>query len=243
MGVRSWPRGRSNHRNPFFLYMKSYGTLFVQTLTARPMSWKEPFFHGWTQNQSEDCFSMRNHIGRICCFCDRARWPCLPLWEGFVCPAEAFQCLEAQSPERPAGPKGENPLAPAVLQIPEQKRGFRVSHEARISLLSPFAASGGPFSGFWEGESDVVRVTMRPLHGGIPGQAGKRQYIPCGDADRPATTEPHQADFVPRAEMFSNMPRINQADPTLSRCCWGKTADFDDCPCAGSAASRLSSWP
>ncbi|MFQ9866850.1 MAG: hypothetical protein ACLRWP_07375 [Bilophila wadsworthia] len=44
-----------------------------------------------------------------------------------------------------------------------------------------------------------------------------------------APTEPQQADFVPRAELFSNMPRINQAEPAHLDVL-GKQLDFDDLP-------------
>ena len=44
-----------------------------------------------------------------------------------------------------------------------------------------------------------------------------------------APTEHQQADFVPRAELFSNMPRINQAEPAHLDVL-GKQLDFDDLP-------------
>lgn len=68
----------------------------------------------------------------------------------------------------------------------------------------------------------------RPLHGSIPVKL-ETTSTSLAAMLTAAPTEPQQADFVPRAELFSNMPRINQAEPAHLDVL-GKQLDFDDLP-------------
>lgn len=91
---------------------------------------------------------------------------------------------------------------------------------------TPFTAPGDRFP-VLEVQGDGA-VAMRPLHRSI---SVKLETTSTSFAAilTVAPTEPQQADFIPRAEPFSNMPRINQAEPAHLDVL-GKQLDFDDLP-------------
>ena len=128
----------------------------------------------------------------------------LALVTGFV-PGGSNQSLEPVTGATSRA-KGENPLPRPLLHIPEQ---FREAMKQNLPS-TPFAASGDRFP-VLEVQSDGT-VTMRPLHGSIPVKL-ETTSTSLAAMLTAAPTEPQQADFVPRAELFSNMPRINLAEP------------------------------
>ena len=144
----------------------------------------------------------------------------LALVTGFV-PGGSNQSLEPVTGATSRA-KGENPLPRPLLHIPEQ---FREAMKQNLPS-TPFAASGDRFP-VLEVQSDGT-VTMRPLHGSIPVKL-ETTSTSLAAMLTAAPTEPQQADFVPRAELFSNMPRINQAEPAHLDVL-GKQLDFDDLP-------------
>ena len=144
----------------------------------------------------------------------------LALVTGFV-PGGSNQSLEPVTGATSRA-KGENPLPRPLLLIPEQ---FREAMKQNLPS-TPFAASGDRFP-VLEVQSDGT-VTMRPLHGSIPVKL-ETTSTSLAAMLTAAPTEPQQADFVPRAELFSNMPRINQAEPAHLDVL-GKQLDFDDLP-------------
>ena len=58
---------------------------------------------------------------------------------------------------------------------------------------------------------------MRPLHGSIPVKL-ETTSTSLAAMLTAAPTEPQQADFVPRAELFSNMPASIRRNPPISMC-------------------------
>ena len=144
----------------------------------------------------------------------------LALVTGFV-PGGSNQSLEPVTGATSRA-KGENPLPRPLLHIPEQ---FREAMKQNLPS-TPFAASGDRFP-VLEVQSDGT-VTMRPLHGSIPVKL-ETTSTSLAAMLTAVPTEPQQADFVPRAELFSNMPRINQAEPAHLDVL-GKQLDFDDLP-------------
>lgn len=157
----------------------------------------------------------------------------LALVTGFV-PGGSNQSLEPVTGATSRA-KGENPLPRPLLHIPEQ---FREAMKQNLPS-TPFAASRDRFP-VLEVQSDGT-VTMRPLHGSIPVKL-ETTSTSLAAMLTAAPTEPQQADFVPRAELFSNMPRINRRNPPILMY-WASSWILMICPCAGTAASRLSSWP
>lgn len=144
----------------------------------------------------------------------------LALVTGFV-PGGSNQSLEPVTGATSRA-KGENPLPRPLLHIPEQ---FREAMKQNLPS-TPFAASGDRFP-VLEVQSDGT-VTMRPLHGSIPGQAGNDQYIPCGDADRRPHGTPAGRFCSPRGTVFEYAP--HQSGGTRHLDVLGKQLDFDDLP-------------
>ena len=167
-----------------------------------PYELERSLFSGWTQTV-EDSFSMRNPLAGYAVSVT-GTLALLALVTGFV-PGGSNQSLEPVTGATSRA-KGENPLPRPLLHIPEQ---FREAMKQNLPS-TPFAASGDRFP-VLEVQSDGT-VTMRPLHGSIPVKL-ETTSTSLAEMLTAAPTEPQQADFVPRAELFSNMPRINQAEP------------------------------
>lgn len=197
-----------------------------------PYELERSLFSGWTQTV-EDSFSMRNPLAGYAVSVT-GTLALLALVTGFV-PGGSNQSLEPVTGATSRA-KGENPLPRPLLHIPEQ---FREAMKQNLPS-TPFAASRDRFP-VLEVQSDGT-VTMRPLHGSIPVKL-ETTSTSLAAMLTAAPTEPQQADFVPRAELFSNMPRasIGRNPPILMY--WASSWILMICPCAGTAASRLSSWP
>ena len=183
-----------------------------------PYELERSLFSGWTQTV-EDSFSMRNPLAGYAVSVT-GTLALLALVTGFV-PGGSNQSLEPVTGATSRA-KGENPLPRPLLHIPEQ---FREAMKQNLPS-TPFAASRDRFP-VLEVQSDGT-VTMRPLHGSIPVKL-ETTSTSLAAMLTAAPTEPQQADFVPRAELFSNMPRINRAEPPHLDVL-GKQLDFDDLP-------------
>ena len=183
-----------------------------------PYELERSLFSGWTQTV-EDSFFMRNPLAGYAVSVT-GTLALLALVTGFV-PGGSNQSLEPVTGATSRA-KGENPLPRPLLHIPEQ---FREAMKQNLPS-TPFAASRDRFP-VLEVQSDGT-VTMRPLHGSIPVKL-ETTSTSLAAMLTAAPTEPQQADFVPRAELFSNMPRINRAEPAHLDVL-GKQLDFDDLP-------------
>lgn len=217
-GVRSWAAwGAQTLRIRFFYLRRAMARSLLNPYGA-PYELERSLFSGWTQTV-EDSFSMRNPLAGYAVSVT-GTLALLALVTGFV-PGGSNQSLEPVTGATSRA-KGENPLPRPLLHIPEQ---FREAMKQNLPS-TPFAASGDRFP-VLEVQSDGT-VTMRPLHGSIPVKL-ETTSTSLAAMLTAAPTEPQQADFVPRAELFSNMPRINQAEPAHLDVL-GKQLDFDDLP-------------
>lgn len=116
--------------------------------------------------------------------------------------------------------KGEMSAPRTLLHVPEQ---FRKAMEQ--APTAPFAALGqkGPLL-----EMDNGVISLRPLHGSV---AVKLETTSTSLASLLSAVdmEPRETEVVPRAQLFSRLPRVEH-DSSASEAAFGESLDFSDLP-------------
>ena len=143
----------------------------------------------------------------------------LALVTGFV-PGGSHQNLGSLTGETSQA-KGENPVPRPLLHVPEQFREAMMQNTP--SGLLPVSRDRMPVLEMRDGT-----VSLRPLHGSVPVKL-ETTRTSLASMLAAVSTEPRQAEFIPRAELFSKLPRVNRETPTRLDAL-GKTLDFDDLP-------------
>ena len=142
----------------------------------------------------------------------------LALVTGFV-PGGSNQNLGARTGETSQA-KGENPVPRPLLHVPEQFREAMMQNTP--SSLLPVSRGRMPILEMRDGV-----VSLRPLHGSIPVKL-ETTSTSLAALLTAVPAEPRPAEFVPRAELFSNLPRVRETPARLNAL--GEALDFGDLP-------------